>query len=104
MTDLEGLIERLREAAAKWDSLQPHAHSPLSAQLMREAADALSSRVRGGEDRANVRRLWRCTGCGSMEGLEQIRAEHPGAISCCPERNMQPTPDNGEDRAKGGER
>lgn len=33
--------------------------------------------------------MLRCTGCGSTETVEQIRAKHPDAISCCPERNMQ---------------
>ncbi len=31
-----------------------------------------------------------CTGCGSTETIEQIRAKHPGALSCCPERKMVP--------------
>lgn len=30
----------------------------------------------------------RCTGCGSAETIEEIRAKHPKALSCCPERNM----------------
>lgn len=29
-----------------------------------------------------------CTGCGSVQTIEQIRAEHPRALSCCPERQM----------------
>ena len=29
-----------------------------------------------------------CTGCGSTKSIEQIRAEHPSALSCCPERKM----------------
>lgn len=33
-----------------------------------------------------------CTGCGSTETIEQIRASNPGALSCCPERDMRPTP------------
>lgn len=32
--------------------------------------------------------MLRCVGCGSTETIEQIRANHPEAISCCPERNM----------------
>jgi GcrA cell cycle regulator len=30
-----------------------------------------------------------CTGCGSTQTIEEIRAQHPNALSCCPERNMQ---------------
>lgn len=37
--------------------------------------------------------LWVCTGCGSMQSIEQIRTEHPNAIACCPERKMAPIPD-----------
>lgn len=33
--------------------------------------------------------MYRCTGCGSTETIEEIRRHHPQAISCCPERNMQ---------------
>ena len=29
-----------------------------------------------------------CTGCGSVESLPQIKARHPNAVSCCPERKM----------------
>ena len=29
-----------------------------------------------------------CTGCGSQKSIEEIRAEHPDAIACCPERHM----------------
>jgi hypothetical protein len=29
-----------------------------------------------------------CTGCGSTKTIEEIRAEHPAALSCCPERRM----------------
>lgn len=32
--------------------------------------------------------MLRCTGCGSTETIEQIRAKHPEAIACCPERKM----------------
>jgi hypothetical protein len=32
----------------------------------------------------------RCTGCGSFKTIEQIRKEHPLALSCCPERKMAP--------------
>lgn len=35
--------------------------------------------------------LWACTGCGSIQTIEQIRGEHPEAIACCPERKMAPT-------------
>lgn len=31
-----------------------------------------------------------CTGCGSRDTIEAIRAKHPKALSCCPERDMQP--------------
>jgi len=31
-----------------------------------------------------------CTGCGSTETLEELRARAPNAISCCPERKMVP--------------
>lgn len=31
----------------------------------------------------------RCAGCGSTETLQQIRAKHPEAIACCPERKME---------------
>lgn len=31
-----------------------------------------------------------CNGCGHTETIEQIRAKHPNAISCCPERDMVP--------------
>ena len=30
----------------------------------------------------------RCTGCGSVESLEEIKTKHPQAISCCPERKL----------------
>lgn len=33
--------------------------------------------------------MLRCTGCGSTQTIEQIRREHPAAISCCPERDMR---------------
>ena len=33
--------------------------------------------------------MLRCTGCGSTETIEEIRAKYPQAISCCPERDMQ---------------
>ncbi len=33
--------------------------------------------------------MLKCTGCGSTETIEEIRAKHPTALSCCPERNMQ---------------
>lgn len=36
--------------------------------------------------------MLRCTGCGSTETIEEIRAKHPNALACCPERNMQPEP------------
>lgn len=29
-----------------------------------------------------------CTGCGSTKTIEEIRAENPAALSCCPERHM----------------
>ena len=38
-------------------------------------------------DDANAPRLI-CTGCGSVETIEEIRARHPAALSCCPERKM----------------
>lgn len=31
-----------------------------------------------------------CTGCGSTETIEEIRARNPLADSCCPERTMVP--------------
>lgn len=31
-----------------------------------------------------------CTGCGSRETVAEIRAKFPKALSCCPERDMQP--------------
>jgi hypothetical protein len=34
--------------------------------------------------------LWECSGCGTRKSMEQIKAEHPGALSCCPERKMMP--------------
>lgn len=41
---------------------------------------------------ANVARVDRqvltCSGCGSTESLEELRARNPGALSCCPERRM----------------
>lgn len=33
---------------------------------------------------------WRCDGCGSGKTLAEIRAENPGAVSCCPERDLVP--------------
>ena len=33
--------------------------------------------------------MYRCTGCGSTESIEEIRKLFPGAISCCPERKME---------------
>jgi hypothetical protein len=40
---------------------------------------------------------WRCTGCGSTDTIERIRAA--GGLSCCPERNMQvPPPKSGSFR------
>ena len=32
----------------------------------------------------------RCTGCGSTESIDELRARRPGAIACCPERDMRP--------------
>lgn len=32
--------------------------------------------------------MLRCTGCGSADTIEEIRAKHPKALSCCPERKM----------------
>lgn len=40
--------------------------------------------------RKALQALWVCSGCGSRESIDQIRGEHPGAISCCPERKMGP--------------
>lgn len=34
--------------------------------------------------------MLQCTGCGSRDSIEEVRRKHPDAISCCPERNMQP--------------
>lgn len=34
-------------------------------------------------------RVGECTGCGSTETIEQIRAKNPKALSCCPERDMR---------------
>jgi hypothetical protein len=31
-----------------------------------------------------------CTGCGTILTMEQLRAIHPDAVSCCPERKMRP--------------
>lgn len=31
-----------------------------------------------------------CTGCGSRDSIETIRRKFPKALSCCPERSMQP--------------
>lgn len=48
-------------------------------------------------DRATLLRLLRsrapepvmeCTGCGSTQSIEEIKAHFPQAISCCPERKM----------------
>ena len=36
--------------------------------------------------------LWACTGCGSQKTMDQIKGEHPQALSCCPERKMAPVP------------
>lgn len=33
--------------------------------------------------------MYRCTGCGSTESIEEIRRLFPGALSCCPERKME---------------
>lgn len=33
--------------------------------------------------------MLRCTGCGSTQTIAEIREQHPGALSCCPERHMQ---------------
>lgn len=37
-------------------------------------------------DRATLR----CTGCGTTKTIADIRFTHPNALSCCPERDMQP--------------
>jgi hypothetical protein len=29
-----------------------------------------------------------CSGCGTTDSIEEIRARHPEALSCCPERRM----------------
>ena len=34
--------------------------------------------------------LWACEGCGSLKSIHQIKAEHPEAVSCCPERKLSP--------------
>lgn len=31
-----------------------------------------------------------CEGCGTTKSVAEIRAEHPRALSCCPERKMMP--------------
>lgn len=36
-----------------------------------------------------LERVPTCTGCGSTETIAAIRAKHPNALSCCPERHMQ---------------
>lgn len=36
--------------------------------------------------------MLRCTGCGSTKTIEEIRAKHPKAIACCPERDMREEP------------
>ena len=33
---------------------------------------------------------WKCSGCGSTETVADIKAAHPGAIACCPERDLTP--------------
>lgn len=62
-----------------------------NARLVLEAAlkaDSLSSTVRTD--------LWACTGCGSQKTMDQIKGEHPQALSCCPERKMAPVPQTPE--------
>src|ERR1035437_1332079 len=36
-----------------------------------------------------------CSGCGTTESIEEIRARYPRALSCCPERKMVATCDCG---------
>lgn len=55
------------------------------AQAVRLASAALNTAPSSDGEGEKV-----CTGCGSTKTLEQIRADHPQAISCCPERDMQP--------------
>ncbi len=31
-----------------------------------------------------------CDGCGTTKSMEEIKAAHPAALSCCPERKMRP--------------
>lgn len=39
-----------------------------------------------------------CAGCGSTDTIEELRAKHPKALSCCPEREMIPAPLTWEER------
>lgn len=34
--------------------------------------------------------MLQCAGCGSRDSIEELRRKHPKAISCCPERSMEP--------------
>lgn len=56
------------------------------AQLRELVGNMFSAPAQGSPD------LWACTGCGSQKTIEQIKGEHPGALSCCPERRMAPLP------------
>jgi hypothetical protein len=31
-----------------------------------------------------------CTGCGCMLSIHELKQLHPAALSCCPERKMEP--------------
>lgn len=32
----------------------------------------------------------RCTGCGCTLSMDELKRNYPRALSCCPERDMQP--------------
>ena len=89
-------LELLRQARHYVYSAQ---HSPNATHGYHEAAKSFLAKVdaclasMSSENKTSPSvPVMECTGCGSRQSVEEIRAAHPGALSCCPERNMQPVP------------
>lgn len=90
--ELEGLVKKVKSYTR--ENIDGHLEGLSTAltnldAFMENVADALTplaARLAECERAAGVA----CSGCGSTETIEQIRAKHPIAISCCPERDMVP--------------
>jgi len=73
--------------ASDWAWSDYHDKANAALQALR---DAISAHPAG--QSTGLGAVLECTGCGSRESIESIRAR--GFMSCCPERKMQPAPDS----------